>query len=170
MQTFWRDGRAPLVLAGVEYLLPIYREASRYRHLVDDGLTGNPEGVHVKDLHERAWELVKPIFDAQRREQEMRYRDLAGRGAVQASNDLETVLIAAHQGRIAALFVPSGVRQWGTFDPFSYEMEIAEDGRADVQDLLDLAAVRTYLNGGMVYTVPPDQMPFNDPIAAVFRY
>lgn len=34
----------PLVLAGVEYLLPIYRRANTYPYLLDGGVTGNPEG------------------------------------------------------------------------------------------------------------------------------
>ena len=36
-----RDERAPLVLAGVDYLHPIYRQANTYPHLLDQGLTGN---------------------------------------------------------------------------------------------------------------------------------
>jgi hypothetical protein len=35
--------KAPLVLAGVEYLLPIYQEANSYHNLVKNGITGNPE-------------------------------------------------------------------------------------------------------------------------------
>jgi hypothetical protein len=30
------------VLAGVEYLLPIYREANTYPHLLAEGIHGNP--------------------------------------------------------------------------------------------------------------------------------
>jgi hypothetical protein len=32
-----RNKQAPLVLAGVEYLMPIYRKANTYAHLVDEG-------------------------------------------------------------------------------------------------------------------------------------
>lgn len=35
-----RDEQAPLVLAGVDYLLPIYKEANTYPHLVDQELRG----------------------------------------------------------------------------------------------------------------------------------
>ena len=40
-----RDERAPLVLAGVEYLFPIYREANTYPHLIEEGIPGNPKGT-----------------------------------------------------------------------------------------------------------------------------
>jgi hypothetical protein len=38
------------------------------------------------------------------------------------------------------------------------------------EDLLDLAAVHTFLNGGMVYAVEPEQMPSYATLAALFRY
>jgi Bacterial archaeo-eukaryotic release factor family 7 len=42
---------APLVVAGVDYLLPIYREANTYSGLVEEGTTGNPEELSVEELH-----------------------------------------------------------------------------------------------------------------------
>ena len=42
---------APLVLAGVEFLHPIFREATTYQHLLEQGLTGNPEGKSAQQLH-----------------------------------------------------------------------------------------------------------------------
>jgi hypothetical protein len=35
------------------------------------------------------------------------------------------------------------------------------------EDLLDLAAVQTYLNGGAVYAVAHDRMPAAAPVAAI---
>ena len=40
-----KDERTPLVLAGVEYLFPIYREANTFPHLIDEGIPGNPYGL-----------------------------------------------------------------------------------------------------------------------------
>ena len=50
-----RGERAPLVLAGVEYLLPLYRQASGYPHILDEAITGNQETTSPADLHARAW-------------------------------------------------------------------------------------------------------------------
>jgi hypothetical protein len=38
------------------------------------------------------------------------------------------------------------------------------------QDLLDLAAVETFLKGGTIYATPPAQVPGNGPMAALLRY
>jgi hypothetical protein len=55
-----RNERAPLVLAGVEYLLPTYRRANTYPHVVERGVTGNPDGLRPAELQERAWAIVAP--------------------------------------------------------------------------------------------------------------
>ena len=38
---FLKGDRVPLVLAGVEYLLPIYKEANTYPNLIDMVIKGN---------------------------------------------------------------------------------------------------------------------------------
>ncbi len=38
------------------------------------------------------------------------------------------------------------------------------------EDLLDLAAVKTFLNSGNIYAVEPEKVPGGEPFAAVFRY
>ena len=38
------------------------------------------------------------------------------------------------------------------------------------EDLLEIAAIETFLNGGQVFTLPPEKMPAGADLAAVFRY
>jgi hypothetical protein len=166
------DEQIPLVLAGVDYLLPIYREANSYGRLLDSDLrSGNPEMLSPRELHKMAWEkVVEPYYAREFNEQVERYKELAGRNAVEASNDLKTILHAAHQGRIATLFVAKGTRQWGRFSPRSFTIHVHPERQPDDQDLNDLAAVQTYLNGGQVYVLDPDAVPGGQALAAVFRY
>jgi hypothetical protein len=46
-----RDERVPLVLAGVDYLHPIYKKVNSYPHLMEAGVGGNPERLSAKELH-----------------------------------------------------------------------------------------------------------------------
>src|SRR4030066_1457447 len=57
-----KDERAPFMLAGVDYLHPIYKEVNTYPHLMEDGIGGNPEHVSAEELHAEAWTVVKPYF------------------------------------------------------------------------------------------------------------
>lgn len=56
------DETAPLVLAGVDFLLPLYKNAAAYTHLLDDGIFGNPEDRRAEDLHAAAWKIVQSHF------------------------------------------------------------------------------------------------------------
>ena len=163
-----RNERDPLVLAGVEYLLPLYKEAATYAHVVEAGVTGNPDGLRAEELHERAWVLVEPLFRKDRQDAVDRYRRYAGTG--QASSDLKEVLLAACYGRVETLFVAVDVQQWGTFDADTQEITMAAEAAPEHEDLLDCAAIHTLLNSGVVYAVTPDNVPADGPIAAVLRY
>jgi hypothetical protein len=161
---------APLVLAGVEYLHPLYREANNYPSLVAEGLYGNPDELRAGELHARAWDIVRPIIIQTREADVDRFRQLAGTADPLGATNVTEIAPAAHFGRVDTLFVRMGSQQWGRFDPGSGEVELLDQPSTDAEDLLDLAAVQTYLNGGTVYVVPAEQMPGPEPVAAIFRY
>ncbi len=161
-------GQSPLVLAGVDYLFPLYREASSYPHLLDEGIAGNPEGLKPAELHSQAWNLVEPIFQRAREEAAARYRHLAGTG--HTTTDLQEAVLAAHHGRVEVLFVAVGVQVWGHFDPATNSIEVHHRYEPGDEDLLDLAAIRCLLTGGMVYAVAPAEVPDGNWVAAVYRY
>lgn len=165
-----RDVKAPLVLAGVDYLLPIYKETNSYPYLVDKGVEGNPEELRAEELHERAWAIVQPLFLAAQKEAATQYKRLAGAGSKQASNDLKKIVPATYQGRVETLFVAVGLQQWGTFDPATNAVQLHREVKPGDEDLLDFAAVHTLLNGGTAYAVELEKVPDEAPLAAVLRY
>ncbi|HEV2851229.1 MAG TPA: hypothetical protein VHC97_00340 [Thermoanaerobaculia bacterium] len=165
------DRDAPVVLAGVEYLLPRYHETTEHPKVLEEGLTGNADGLSAEELRDAAWEIVEPYFLEDRRRAAERYGDLSGTG--RASSRYDEILPAAHDGRIDTLFVARGVRLWGSYDVQKREVHLEEDQttqRNHSEDLLDLAAVQTFLNGGTVYAVPQQEIPDGQAMAAIFRY
>jgi hypothetical protein len=160
----------PLVLAGVDYLLPIYHEANTYPHLLEYGVTGNPETWSTKELHRRAWDVVKPHFEQAQSEQRALYAELAGRDEGRADNRVVDVVRAAVEGRIATLFVAKDVQKWGVYRAHSHKVHAHPTRQPGDQDLLDVAAVQTFLGGGTVYVVEQANVPGGDVLAAVFRY
>jgi len=76
-------------------------------------------------------------------------------------------------GRIDTIFTARGVRIWGTYDPETREIHFQEEQNAQQngsEDLLDRAAVQTYLHGGKVFAVEQREVPQGYAAAAVFRY
>jgi hypothetical protein len=167
----YMDRDTPVVLAGVEYLLPRYKETTEHPHVLDEGLTGNAEGLSPEELRDKAWEIVEPVLTADRRKAAERYGDFLGTG--RASSRYDEILPAAHDGRIDTLFVARGVRLWGTYDVQARAARPQEDQDAQQtggEDLLDLAAIQTFQNGGQVYAVPQQDVPDGQAMAAIFRY
>ncbi|MES1024611.1 hypothetical protein ABN584_17105 [Gloeocapsa sp. BRSZ] len=168
IQELLKNQHCPLVLAGVEYLFPLYKEANNYPYLIEDGVTGNPDIAKPEELHAQAWEVVQPHFEKNQQELVERYQELAGTG--QTSDNILEVVPAAYFQRVDSLFVGIGVQKWGGFDPEKNQVEVHEEQQTDDEDLIDLAAIHTLINSGTVYAVDPESVPGNSPIAGIFRY
>lgn len=158
--------RAPLVLAGVAYLLPLYRRVGRQQIIVEGGITGNPEQLTAAELHTLAWPLVEPWFSRDRRRAAEAYRA----GLAATASTVEEGVAAAYQGRVESIFVPLGRHRWGAFDPVSMTVDERQERRRGDRDLLDVAAAFTLINGGSVFAVEPEALPGSDQIAAVLRF
>lgn len=164
------DLELPLVLSGVDYLLPIYREANTYPHLMDEGAEGNPDELSPEEIHGQTWPIAHTHFQESREDAAALYRQLAGTDDEQASNEIREVVPAAYYGRVDTLFVALDAHRWGTFDPEANRVEIHEEAEPQDEDLLNLAAVHTMLNGGAIYAVESEEVPDGAPLAALLRY
>ena len=167
---FLQGDRVPLVLAGVEYLLPIYKEANTYPNLIDTVIKGNPDLLRVDELHKSAWDILESHFQAAQAEAVAQYQQLAGQASERVADTLEKIVPAASDGRVETLFVATGVQQWGVFNPVTNEIKLHNQQQPGDEPLLDLAAVQTYLKGGIVYAVEPEKVPGGTYAAAVLRY
>jgi len=162
-------GEKPLVLAGVAYLHPLYREANSYPHLIpEQGIEGNPHELKPEELHEQAWAIMEPYFLQAKQDAMAQYASMVHNS--QASGDIKEVIAAAHYGKVDKLFVAVDVEQWGQFDPDTNTLQLHEEPHPGDEDLLDLAAMQTLLNGGAIYAMEFMDIPDDTPVAATFRY
>ncbi|MHB0856817.1 MAG: baeRF7 domain-containing protein [Anaerolineae bacterium] len=170
LQPLLADERAPLILAGVDYLHPIYREASSYKHILHEGIAGSPDDITEDDLQEKAWRIVEPEFSGMRRQMEGRFQQLKGEGSDLASDDLGVIVAAALYERVDTLFVATDAQHWGTFDREALQVVERDEPQPGDEDLLDLAAIHTLLNRGRVYADERTRLPGGGDAAALFRY
>ena len=160
--------QSPLVLAGVDFLFPLYREANSYPHLVEEGIPGSPDELTPEELHKLAWPIVEPYFMQIQEHVVGKYHQLTNSG--QTTIDVQEAVQAAHQGRIAELIVALNVHVWGDFETSTNTVTLHGDAQEGDKDLLDLASIQTILNGGSVFAVEKEQVPGGGPLAAIFRY
>lgn len=170
VREFFQDDTAPLVLVGVDELLPIYRQANSYPYLSKENVSREPKLMKPEELHEQAWTVVSPYFQQARKDAAERYREFSGNSPDLASHDLQEIVKAAYYQRIDTLFVAIDRHQWGTFDLQNNAVQLHDSEQPGSEDLLDFAALHAMLNGGTVYAVAPDRVPSSASVAAIFRY
>ena len=159
---------APLLLAAVDYLHPIYVGASHYKPIVQEGLVGNFDQTSTQELHQQALEKMQPVFDAAiQRHLDDYYNKISGPLASQIPSD---VIPAACFGQAGRLFIQQGAHIWGHFDPATQQLEIHDEQQPGDDCLINEAAMQVLLNGGYVHMLPQEKMPEGAVMAALFRY
>jgi hypothetical protein len=145
-----RDGE-PLVLAGVEYDVAIYRQLNTYPHLLAQAVHGSPERLTAPNLHNRAWEIVSQCPSEPLMKALADYRRHSGAALV--LGDAGAIGKAAAEGRVAGLFLLENA---------------GAAGKAD--DPLNVAALETVLHGGWAFELNAADMPSKDPATALLRF
>ena len=164
LRTRLGDDGAPVLLAGVGYLCSLYRHANRTARLLEDEIHGSPKRLDLQELRQRSWDIASAFFRSMRERVADEYYHLWY--TPRASNDIQDIAVAARDGRIKTLFVAVGAPRW---------TRAAEEQRYQREDfgeydLLNVAALDTFMAGGTVYAVSPEQVPGRGVAAAVFRY
>lgn len=154
----------PLVVAAVDYLGAMYREADKTHRVAEEIVTGSPETLGPSDLHARAWPVAERIFTAERDDALVRLREATG--TAHAEHDPAQVALAAGRGRVDTLFIAPDAAVWGTADHESGSAETHDERLPGDEDLADLAVVGTVLHAGRVWTAPD----LAGPMAALLRY
>ena len=159
---------APLLLAGVEYLIPVYKSVSDYTHIYDAALKGSHEHDDLNTLHQQALEIMQPYFQ-QRLDKAL--ENYANRSATQLTSSVEADIISAsYYSKVAQLFVAKGEHIWGQFDEMNNKITYLDETKEGAQDLVDNAVVQTLINGGEVFLLDKEKVPGNNVLAAIFRY
>lgn len=171
-QAIWKQvlhtETAPLLLAGVEYLIPLYKQVSEYRYIWDDPITGNRDYMSAPELFKIAIEKIHPYFKKDSKEAVEKYGNLSSGGQVSSKPD--EIISAAYYSRVAQLFVQKGVQLWGSFDEMNNQLTRLAQHDPNAEDLVDNAVVKTLIQGGEVFLLEADEMPNGAQIAAIFRY
>lgn len=158
------SSQPPLILAGVEEDVAIYRSLSNCPNLLEQGIHGSP-GAELTP--ERVLRKVHDItlFDFQRRTALEMSESNERLAPARFSTELEAILQAAAEGRVSDLYLDEYGQRMGNFAGKRF------GGHANWhdEDLLNVAAVETLRRGGAVYSLPSHLMD-GAVAAAAFRY
>src|SRR5690606_966581 len=171
-QTLWTEvlanEKAPLLLAGVDAIVATYKSASKYKHIVDDYISGNHDQTNKNALLKKATELVKPFFEEQCNQAlKNYYNNLAGQFT---SSIPEKIIPASYYAQVSDLFVEKNTHIWGNFDEENNKLTVHTEKQPDDECLVNKAIVKTMMNGGGVYVLEKEKMPKESVMAAFLRF
>jgi len=160
------DGPAPLILATTAAMAPLWRTFSRYPHLLNDFIAGNPDYQKAPELHAKAWPLVQPALEREREQLHQRLEN--AHGAMMTG--LKHVIPAAIQGRIDTLFIDCTRPRWGRYDAEHLAVEVHDEPVPGDADLVELAAAETLRHRGNVFALAPNTGVRGETAEALLRY
>jgi hypothetical protein len=163
------DEQAPLVLACVDYLEPIYREANTYPHLFSLHISGNHENTSMLSLHSAARDILNQHFEKDKTDRYEDYQDKVHQGL--ASYEEKKVIPAAMIGQVDTLFIRKNDHLWGLYDAENHKIKVEAQKKINNACLLNMAAIETIKNSGKVFLIENSEMPETGTLVnATFRY
>ena len=171
-ETLWKEilnrENVPLLLVGVEYLIPIYKQVAKYKPIWEDAITGSHEHEDINALYQQARAKMEPYFQ----ERVSKALNVYGnQSATELTSSIpDDIIPAAHYGRISQLFVCQGEHIWGKFDEINNLLTIHGEQEDGDECLIDRSVIKTLLNGGEVFLLPSGKMPAGSKLAALMRY
>jgi hypothetical protein len=171
--TIWQSHlnreNVPLLLAGQDFLIPIYKSVTKYKNIWPGTLTGNQHQKDDNELYEDAIKVMKPFFD---QSLEFALEDYGNKLATPlTSSMIETIIPATYYSKVSHLFVKKGMQVFGSFNEMENKLILGEEGAInEPDDLVDKAVIKTIQNGGEVFFLDAEQMPNQSELAAIFRY
>ena len=157
----------PLVLAGTEPNLPIYKKINKYSRALEDTVDRNPNGISDTQLRDQSWNVVRDYFLSDMFEYIETYREGSSE---YISRDLTEVITSTVMGKSAAIFITKDVVRWGKYDEDQHKVFYNNTPSNDDVDLMNWLTIKGVKTGGKVYILPGEEMPDNSEVAALYRF
>jgi hypothetical protein len=159
-----RGDTAPLLLAGIEDEVTIYRRVSTHPRLLDKYVHGSPDALNDGELRRRAMGVVMGLCSEPLQKALADFEKQRDRGRV--SLEPLHVIKSAWEGRVADLFMSETAEVTGKWNDEAHGVESGRFG----EDLLNAAALQTVLHGGRAFMLEVKDMPVPHDVAAVLRF
>jgi hypothetical protein len=164
-----RTSARGLILAAPPQHQALFRKVAQIPTLLEAGVAGDPARMSPAELQGEARRVLEP--EVQRRIQKAKEEFGFALSRSQASDGLRQVAEQVAAGRVRLLFVESGRRVWGLFNPETGEVAPGDATRnAYDVDLLDELAEQTIVKGGDVFILRKEDMPTQRGVAAIYRF
>jgi hypothetical protein len=160
-----RPSGLPLILATLPEHRQMFQQVSNNPFLMAEGIDIHPDALAEDELRQRAWQVFEPQYLAKLAALAEEFGHAKSKNLGQGN--LAEVAVAVATGRVATLLIEADREILGRLDTATGEIEQDEQATNDLLNDLGLLARQM---GGEVVIIPPEQMPTQTGIAAIYRY
>jgi hypothetical protein len=165
-----KEETMPMLIAAQDPLFDMYKEVNTYPNVMEQNLKINFGDTNIYEAHELAWESISSVFDQTRKDKIALFLDEQGTG--KTAIGIGEIIPAAFNGKVDALFCENRSDIFGNYKEENSSITVTQSEEDDnTISLMNVAAVKTFLNGGEVYLLDKEEMPNpNSRINALYRY
>ena len=165
-----REESKPMLVVAQDPLFDIYKEVNTYANLKEENITTDFSNTDIFEIHELAWEKMASVFDQKRKDKIAQFLDEQGTG--KTAIGIDKIVTAAFDGKVDTLFCENKADIFGNYIEENNSLTVTQSEENDnTISLMNVAAIKTFLNGGDVYLLDKEEMPnTNSRINAIYRY
>ncbi|MBC8006000.1 MAG: hypothetical protein H7X84_11040 [Verrucomicrobia bacterium] len=159
----------PMILAALPEHHNLFHKVSKNPYLLKDGITVNPSALSVEQLNTMAWQIMEPEYTNKLDKVVNQFHQAKAHG--KGSDDIDDIAVAAVEGRVDTLLVEADrmiAARITNMTSGNIQRRDLENPKID--DLLDDMSELVTKMGGQVMILPPEKMPSESGLAAIFRY
>ncbi len=165
-----KEDSKPMLVAALDPLFDMYKEVNTYRNIMEENLKVNFGDTDIYEVHELAWEKMTPVFDKKRKDKIALFLENQGTG--KTAIGIDEIMQSAFNGKVDTLFCENNEDIFGNYKEENNVITVTQsESEAHSISLMNVAAIKTFLNGGEVYLLKKEEMPnTNSRINALYRF
>lgn len=159
----------PVILAALPEHHNLFHKVSKNPYLLKEGITVNPSALSVEQLNAMAWQIMEPEYTNKLDRIVNQFHQ--AKAHAKGSDDMDDIAVAAVEGRVDALLVEADrLIAARITNLISGNIQRRDLENPKIDDLLDDMSELVTKMGGQVMILPPEKMPSESGLAAIFRY
>lgn len=162
-----KESGDPLIIAGSEDNLSIYRSINKYPRLLDTAIQRNPGDMSDRELRDAGWKVIQEWFLKEMYEAISQFDE---ENTERTSNNLTRIIESTVMGKTDTLLIARNESNWGVYDEEAHTVHYRYEQNGQSDELLNWAALKVWERGGKVFVLPKEEMPYNSTVAALFRF
>lgn len=159
----------PVILAALPEHHNLFHKVSKNPYLLKEGITVNPSALSVEQLNAMAWQIMEPEYTNKLDRIVNQFHQ--AKAHAKGSDDMDDIAVAAVEGRVDTLLVEADrLIAARITNLISGNIQRRDLENPKIDDLLDDMSELVTKMGGQVMILPPEKMPSESGLAAIFRY